>query len=246
MDRRDTIQNSGIQVGLVGARFERAGRMDNVYRSDSPNLSPSSPQRSIATTTTATTSAAGKPFDFRSCFEGDTFEQRYKSRIRITIETLLLEANSRGLSANQKTYLHVVGLGLGVWSVHQLQNLWYIEVFIDSLSTTLNKKISWIDTVEFAYIDVPDNLQSALEKACGGTSIKNIKVNKRSPSTKLLDESLLLVTSYAWDGNSYPGNEFWVGSLAASGDPAAACSTTIAELHNPEINTKVLENVVYL
>lgn len=85
-----------------------------------------------------------------------------------------------------------------------------------------------------------------MKKACVGSSIKNIKVNKRAPSEKLEDESLLLVVSYAWDGNSYPGNEFWVGSLSASGDPAAACSTTIAELHNVEINTQVLDNVVYL
>lgn len=42
--------------------------------------------------------------------------------------------------------------------------------------------------------------------------------------------------SYAWDGNALPGNEFWLGSLSGSGDPAAASSTQIAEIHNPHIN----------
>jgi hypothetical protein len=53
------------------------------------------------------------------------------------------------------------------------------------------------------------------------------------------DEGKLLVVSYAWDANALPGNEFWMGSLSTSSDPAAACSTQVAELHNWHINGKV-------
>ena len=53
------------------------------------------------------------------------------------------------------------------------------------------------------------------------------------------DEDKLIVSSWAYDSNSYPGNEYWAGSLATSSDPAAACCTQVAELHNPLVNVKM-------
>lgn len=34
------------------------------------------------------------------------------------------------------------------------------------------------------------------------------------------------------------GNEFWNGYLESSGDPAAACSSQVTELHNSKINPR--------
>lgn len=59
----------------------------------------------------------------------------------------------------------------------------------------------------------------------------------------------LLVAQYAWDGNAWPGNEFWWPGRAqwdASGDPAAACCSTIGELQNPYINPTMLKNIQVL
>lgn len=62
----------------------------------------------------------------------------------------------------------------------------------------------------------------------------------RDPYAPLEDgEDKLIVSSWAYDSNSYPGNEYWAGSLATSSDPAAACCTQVAELHNPLINVKM-------
>ncbi|KAF9415777.1 hypothetical protein HW555_006678 [Spodoptera exigua] len=69
----------------------------------------------------------------------------------------------------------------------------------------------------------------------------NVTIKTREPSSKLQgqDAGKLLVLTYPWDGNAHPGNEFWLGSVTGSGDPAAACSTQVAELHNAQINPAV-------
>merc|ERR1711896_113490 len=50
----------------------------------------------------------------------------------------------------------------------------------------------------------------------------------------------LIVANFAWDGNAFPGNEYWAGSLTASGDPAAACCSTIWNHLNPKINKRYM------
>lgn len=51
---------------------------------------------------------------------------------------------------------------------------------------------------------------------------------------------MLLIVSYAWDGNALPGNEFWMKMLKSTGDSSTACSTLVTELHNPHINTELV------
>jgi hypothetical protein len=120
----EPTQPEGVHIGLVGARFERRGRMDSVYAGD-PEFG---------------------SFPFASYFPGEHFESRYKARIRITVETLLLEAEQRRLEAHKRVYVHVVGLGLGVWVVHRDQPRWYVEVFTRCLAEL---KLKWIGVLEF-------------------------------------------------------------------------------------------------
>ena len=158
----------------------------------------------------------------------------YFKRVRVTAETFLIEANDRAQKLGKKAYVHVVGLGLGVWRLVNDQHQWYVDTFGQVLK---DLDLEHISDINFSWISVPD--------CCGEMDegkIKNTKIHisKRDLFDKMkpVDEDKVLVVCWAYDSNSYPGNEYWDGSIQSSGDPQAACSSQVPELHNPLINDK--------
>ncbi|KAJ8110716.1 hypothetical protein ONZ43_g5802 [Nemania bipapillata] len=238
--KADTFEPRGVIVGLVGARFEREDRMDSTYV-----LSAASNPRQHPQLTDIFLDFFGQSKNPAANFD----ENVYKARIRITADILLLEANRRAEAAGKKAYVYVVGLGLGVWAHYGAtdQPLSYVQAFMESLEE-LSDSLSHIGTVEFAWI--PEVLGFGQRVMTFGASQRAIDVrfSQRNPAEKLrgADANHLLVLSYAWDGNAFPGNEYWAGSLTATGDPAAACMSTISELHNPIINPGFLDRIEVL
>jgi hypothetical protein len=178
----------------------------------------------------------------------DTFV--YKERMRLVIELFLFEANERAQKKNTKAYVHVVGLGLGAWAITpmgtkltDIETPLMLEVYAETIQ---NYNLSHISDINFSYFPA---LFNKLKNPKIGTDITNgqelngikIHFSKRNPADKLTgdDAGKLLVAMYPWDSNAYPGNEYWVGLIAATGDPAAAACSTIGELQNPEINNKI-------
>ncbi|XP_011703692.1 PREDICTED: uncharacterized protein LOC105459404 isoform X1 [Wasmannia auropunctata] len=163
--------------------------------------------------------------------------ENYMKRTLLSVEIILLEANSRAEKQNTTAFLHVIGFGLGVRRIIQDQEVYFLKTFEIAIRK-MNKKLKYVSDIMFAYFQ---------QQKCGGAGngdyLGDIKIHfaLREPHSRLIrakDASKLLVVTYAWDGNALPGNEFWVGCLETSSAPAAACSTQIAELHNSKINPR--------
>ncbi|EDW82645.1 uncharacterized protein Dwil_GK25024 [Drosophila willistoni] len=177
--------------------------------------------------------------------ERDVFDNMVmKRRYAITFDMLLLEAQARAMAADKLAYIHVVGFGLGVWKVAKQQEQIFLETFEQRLRQ-LGECLTHIGVVHFSWFTITH---------CGGLYHNaripiakhphkgiSIQMSKRDPAQKFAQtehQNMLLVVSYAWDGNALPGNEFWMNKLKSTGDSSTACSTLITELHNPHINTE--------
>jgi hypothetical protein len=258
-----SYEKTGVYTGLVGARFEKPGLMEwqhmiitpeqntikNGYGLTQHHNSQKNPlldiwsqfyEERFPTFQEAKNDTLGRYICLRTnqYFNASV----YKKRLKMVIVPFLLDANERGKQHHKKVYCHIVGLGLGVWQITPLQAQLMLEVYEEVIE---KYPLDYISDLNFSWF--PPELQS-----CGtfgqGTIIKSARNNaikihfsKRNPADTLQghDAGKLLVALYAWDGNAYPGNEYWDGQLTASGDPAAACCSTIGELQNPLINSNV-------
>lgn len=230
-----TYEERGVIIGLVGARFERDDHMESTYILPPvarPRMHPDLLR------------IWHEFFGISPTAPGNAFNAlAYQARIRLTAEMLLFEANRRAEIVGKKAYVYIVGLGLGVWQRNPDQARLYVEVFAQAIREH-GARLTEIKTLEFAWIDVTVTERNKMRVAATDYGI-DVLFSRRNPASKLQGDKAdqLLVLSYAWDSNSFPGNEYWMGSLQASGDPAAACMSTIAELHNPVINPEFLDRL---
>ncbi|XP_061384782.1 uncharacterized protein LOC116773410 isoform X2 [Danaus plexippus] len=189
----------------------------------------------------------------------DIFDNEvYYKRICILAETTLMEAEYRASECGKNAFINVIGCGLGVWMTSPHQPDVYILTFLERIRAFLKKDLlSHVTDVNFSYIQASPSIDalftnseqndSPVDKRIFFESKRhpnggiNIQLENREPSSKLSGEHAgkLLVMTYPWDGNAHPGNEFWLKKLGSSGDPAAACSTQVSELHNAYINPAV-------
>ncbi|XP_030381829.1 uncharacterized protein LOC115629494 [Scaptodrosophila lebanonensis] len=255
---KSTIEREGVIMGLIGGRFERP----NVMEWQDIMITP---EQNVRATGYGASNRRTRADDYRSiwrefyeepqdfCFDQVVVDNRrfshtqkdfifdnvvMKKRYAITFDTLLLECEARAVAAGKPAYVHIVGYGLGVWKETEQQTNIFLETFEERLRV-LAKRLSHIGSVHFSWFHLSkwggledQTLIPTTTHPNGGILVR---FSNRNPADKL-PENMLPIVTYAWDANALPGNEFWIGSLSGSGDPAAACSTLITELHNPHIN----------
>lgn len=139
-----------------------------------------------------------------------------KKRYAISFDTLLLEAESRAQAAGKPAYVHVVGIGLGVWKAAEQQEQIFLQTFTQRVKYLLPKlqhigvlHFSWFSLTECGELKNGGVLKSDSHPQGGIRCF----LSKRNPADKLKtpeNDNMLLVISYAWDGNALPGNEFWM------------------------------------
>lgn len=263
-----SFEPRGIYTGLVGARFEKPNLMEwrhmIVTRRQNTRLNGYGPQAShhqkqakllelwarfyeqgngsASYFTEYDEAAQDTSGRFLPLHHGSYFNSEvYRRRMRMSVEPYLIDANARAAEAGRAAYVIAIGLGLGVWRVSPAQGPLLVGVFADVIA---ENRLSHIADIDFSWF--PADCTS-----CGGAGDGDvlqangnqirIHFTQRNPAARLAgpDAEKLLVACYAWDGNAYPGNEYWQGMLSASGDPAAACCSNIVELQNPDVNPNV-------
>lgn len=165
------------------------------------------------------------------------------------IHPALEKADAIGLKTGRQVFFYAAGISLGNWSPLKDSTLVKAELliykdWIDEHHTTTN--ITDINFPYWAGVGDQTTVQNLVEEFKDGKYKGiNIHFNTNEPGTLLADDNSekLIVATYAWDGSSFPGNEYWAGALAASGDPAAACCSLIGSLQNPLINPYVKLNL---
>ena len=72
----------------------------------------------------------------------------YKHRMALSLRPFFADANNRAAQAHQRAYVHVVGLGLGVWKLHSYQSTWFVQTALEILASG---EYGHIGVVDFSY-----------------------------------------------------------------------------------------------
>jgi len=239
----ECFEHEIIAIGSFGARFEDPEAMDCLELIHASNY-----QEGDIEITEDNLHAEIRNHEKHNILVGKYFRPSiYINRMTPPVEAFLDEANKRGKESNKKVYLYVVGLGLGAWKLFASTDQ-QTKLFLQIFKTALDRdKYPHIAVIDFAHLY--DFAHQSVAELQLDQLYKNVMIrfSKHNPADKLSDYNsadYIRITVYPWDSMSFPGNEVHVGGLAASGDPAAFCSSLIGILQNPLVNPYLIPTII--
>lgn len=196
----DNHEYEGIYIAQVGARFEERFFMEWKYMIVDPEQNTKENGYGMGNTNDRLkmwcdfyeidyfplyTDINGEDDRFKHIY-GNNFiyldTYIYKKRMKINALVFLKEANDRAKQlGNKKAFCHIVGLGLGVWKISDLQTDLFIEAHLELLN---QYNFIYIDTLYFSWMNY--------SKPLDNYNNINIKFGKREPADLLNNDNLLL------------------------------------------------------
>ena len=159
----------------------------------------------------------------------------YKQKITYLAEVFFNEANYRAMGLKKKAYCYVFPIGKNTRILTPLQDKFILQSFISVLNTSTFNHISDVYFANFNTTN--DNGQDdTLEEYTHKNSIQ-LHVGKKFPQERLNDPNKLLVRISESTGNTLIGNEYFEYNLSNSDTSNTACSSYIAYIGNPDLNS---------
>ena len=118
-----------------------------------------------------------------------------KKRYALAIDLLLLESNHRAKLENKLAYIHVVGIGLGIWLGAEQQEQIFMECFEQRLKYLL-PSLNNVGAVHFSWFHLEScgilQNDSLLAKEDHPKNGIKILISKRNPNEKLVSFDMIL------------------------------------------------------
>ncbi|XP_070495990.1 uncharacterized protein [Chironomus tepperi] len=203
-----------------------------------------------------------KPEIYDKIYINGVNEVYLEKRLMLSVLPYIQEAMSRGLEKDKNVFCSVPPIGAGVWAkcingaiIHRLIVKGVLK-FLDSYDDyqklnhlkalalpvedpKIYSEFAKSGNIKVIHVINEDIIISFKEPADHKLKIIN---RPRYVAELLPDEfkDCISIAGYAWDGNSYPGNEYWVG-LMGSFDPQAINCSLLGQFQNPEVNIKLAD-----